>query len=36
MKKYEVNEIYAYNSSFDKRALEFTTNFYKVQNVFEK
>ena len=35
MKKYEVNEIYAYNSPFDKRALEFTTNFYKVQNVFE-
>jgi len=35
MKKYEVNEIYAYNSSFDKRSLEFTTNFYKVQNVFE-
>lgn len=35
MKKYEINEIYAYNSPFDKRALEFTTNFYKVQNVFE-
>ena len=35
MRKYEVNEIYAYNSPFDKRALNFTTNFYKVQNVFE-
>lgn len=34
MKKYGVSEIYAYNSPFDKRALDFTTNFYKVKDVF--
>lgn len=35
MKKYSVNDIYAYNCRFDKGAFEFTTDFYKVKNTTE-
>lgn len=35
MKSYEVNDIYAYNCHFDKRALQFTIEHFKLQNVFE-
>lgn len=30
--QFEVNDILAYNSPFDKRALNFTTNFFKLKN----
>ena len=33
--KYDIHYIFAYNSPFDKRVIEFNCNWYKVQNPFE-
>lgn len=34
IKKYGITKVYAYNSNFDRNALKFTTEFYKVKNPF--
>lgn len=36
IKKYSISQIYAYNCNFDKRALAFTTEFYRLENPTEK
>lgn len=35
LEKYEIEHVFAYNSSFDKRAINFTTKFFKVDNPLE-
>ncbi len=35
MKKHEISEVFAYNSPFDKGAMEYTTQFYGVKNPLE-
>lgn len=34
--KYDIDEIYAYNSNFDERAIKFTSNFYKTKSIFNE
>lgn len=35
LEKYEIEHVFAYNSSFDKRAINFTTKFFKIDNPLE-